>query len=118
MRTIALILLSLFCQQLIAQNTVELKVGDTAPEISLPDPEGHQILLSQQKGHLILVDFWATWCAPCIKEQPLLKELYSDYRDRGFNIYGVSLDRNKDNWISGIKRRSEERRVGKECISW
>lgn len=104
MKTIGLILLSLFCQQLLAQNNTELKLGDTAPEISLPDTEGNQISLSKQEGKLILIDFWATWCAPCIKEQPLLKELYQSFHDQGFNIYGVSLDRNKENWVNGINR--------------
>lgn len=104
MRTIGLILLSVFCQQLFAQNKVELNSGDIAPEISLPDQDGKETSLSELEGKLILIDFWATWCAPCIKEQPLLKELYDSYSKQGFNIFGVSLDRNKENWINGITR--------------
>lgn len=85
-----------------------LDIGKAAPEISLATPEGNMVSLSSLKGKLILVDFWATWCAPCVKEQPELKALYEKYRgstqDGAFEILGVSLDKNRDNWVSAIER--------------
>lgn len=85
-----------------------LQVGQEAPEISLPTPQGDTVRLSSLRGKLVLVDFWATWCAPCVEEQPELRALYKKYdggtEDGSFEIFGVSLDRNRDNWLAGIER--------------
>lgn len=85
-----------------------LEVGQPAPEISLPTPGGDTVALSSLKGKLVLVDFWATWCAPCVKEQPELKALYEKYnggtKDSRFEIFGVSLDKSRDNWLKAIER--------------
>src|SRR5690606_42034021 len=64
-----------------AQNEV-LKIGQTAPEISLPTLNGNTVTLSSLKGKLVLIDFWATWCAPCVKEQPELKAIYDKHSDK------------------------------------
>jgi len=63
-----------------------------APPLKLPDIEGTMVSLSEFKGHVVLVDFWATWCVPCIKELPDLKGLYGKYKNKGFTILGVSVD--------------------------
>ena len=89
-----------------------LEIGDIAPEISLPSPEGKIIALSSLKNKVVLIDFWVTWCAPCVKEQPELALLYKKYKSRsftngkGFEIYGVSLDAKKENWENGIKSQN------------
>ncbi len=78
-------------------------VGDIAPDFSLNDPEGKQVSLSSLKGKYVLLDFWASWCGPCRKENPNVVRLYEQYKDKDFEIYGVSLDRDKDAWIKAIK---------------
>lgn len=92
---------------LFAQNTV-LKIGQTAPEISLPTLEEDTITLSSLRGKLVLLDFWATWCLPCVEEQPMLKTLYDKHsqqvKDGKFQILGISLDKSKENWKNGIER--------------
>ena len=63
-----------------------------APPLSLPDLQGRTVSLSEFKGKVVLLDFWATWCDPCIEELPDLKRLHATYKDRGFTMVGVSLD--------------------------
>jgi thiol-disulfide isomerase/thioredoxin len=108
MKKIFLFLLTiLFTQNLFAQNN-EIKTGNPAPEIALPAPDGQIITLSSLKGKLVLVDFWASWCPPCVKEQPVLKALYEKQSENvkagKFEILGVSIDKNKENWEKTIKR--------------
>ena len=85
------------------QNAAKLAIGAVAPEITLADPDGNLISLSSLKGKYVLIDFWASWCSPCRKENPNVVKLYADFKDKGFEILGVSLDRSKDNWINAIK---------------
>jgi len=80
-----------------------LTIGKIAPDIKLPSPEGPEKSLSALKGKVVLIDFWASWCGPCRKENPHVVELYNKYHDKGFEVLGVSLDRDKDSWIKGIK---------------
>ncbi|MBN1925603.1 MAG: AhpC/TSA family protein [Prolixibacteraceae bacterium] len=79
-------------------------IGSVAPEIALANPEGNPVTLSQLRGKYVLIDFWASWCNPCIEELPLLKSIYADYSDKGFEIFGVSLDREKQAWLNAIER--------------
>ncbi len=83
--------------------TEEAGTGAEAPEISLPSPEGDTVRLSSTRGSVVLLDFWASWCAPCRIENPNLVRAYSLYHKKGFQIYQVSLDKTKDAWIEGIK---------------
>lgn len=101
-----LLFLVLFSGYVFAQNKIE--IGKKAPEITMSRPDGTSFSLSSLKGRLILIDFWATWCAPCVGEQPELKKLYETYSDQvknnKFEILGVSLDKNKDSWQKAIDR--------------
>jgi peroxiredoxin len=76
--------------------------GMTPPEIELPSPAGDNLKLSDLKGKVVLIDFWASWCGPCRKENPNVKKLYSKYNRKGFEIFGVSLDSDKARWVKAI----------------
>ncbi|WP_289658661.1 TlpA family protein disulfide reductase [Flavobacterium panacagri] len=78
-------------------------VGDIAPEIDLPDAKGENIALSSLRGSLVLIDFWASWCGPCIKEQPSLLKLHNAYPDK-LSIYSVSMDTKKALWTAAIAK--------------
>ncbi|OCB73331.1 alkyl hydroperoxide reductase [Flavobacterium piscis] len=79
-------------------------VGDIAPEIDLPDTKGNNVALSSLRGDLVLIDFWASWCGPCIKEHPQLIKLNSTYAGK-FSIYSVSMDTKKPLWLGAIARQ-------------
>lgn len=81
----------------------KLAIGSPAPEISLPDPKGNIISLSSLKGQIVLIDFWASWCGPCRMESPNLVKLYKKFHEKGFEILGVSLDKNKSSWTYAIQ---------------
>jgi thiol-disulfide isomerase/thioredoxin len=81
----------------------EINIGDKYTDIRQLSPEGKQLSLSDYEGKLILLEFWASWCGPCRKENPLLIKLYNKYHASGFEIFGVSADSDKRNWINAIK---------------
>lgn len=94
-----------FTKELVAM-TEKIKitaVGQLAPEIALPNPSGQIIKLSSLRGKYVLIDFWAKWCGPCRKENPNVVRAYHRFKDKGFEVYGVSLDRNKQDWVQAIQ---------------
>lgn len=76
--------------------------GMEAPDIELSDPDGNMRRLSDLRGKVVLIDFWASWCRPCRMENPNVVRLYNQYHDLGFEIFSVSLDNNRDAWLKAI----------------
>lgn len=78
-------------------------VGSEAPDFTQKTPEGEDLSLSDLRGKVVLIDFWASWCGPCRKENPHVVKLYNKYKDQGFEILSVSLDKDKDRWTQAIE---------------
>ena len=82
----------------------KVQVGSVAPDFTLPDAEGNLVSLSSFRGKYVLIDFWASWCPDCRKENPNIVAAWEKYKNKNFAILGVSLDRNKDQWLAAIEK--------------
>jgi peroxiredoxin len=87
-----------------AASNSNIAVGKMAPEITLPNLSGETRALSSLRGKVVLLDFWASWCGPCRKENPNVVSVYNRYASKGFDVFSVSLDENKSAWETAIKK--------------
>ena len=83
---------------------IGLEIGDIAPDFSLPDTKGTPVTLAQFRGKTTLIDFWAAWCGPCRRENPNVVVVYQKYKDKGFQVLGVSLDNDRQKWLEAITK--------------
>ena len=110
MKTLRLtLLILLFSNFLIAQD-LGTNIGDKAIDLNYNNPNGEKMSLSKIKDKLVLIDFWASWCGPCRRENPSLVDAYRKYNKtkfkdgNGFEIYSLSLDKNEDAWVKAINQ--------------
>lgn len=95
---------------LLEDAVVGTQIGNLAPEMKFKGTEGKEMALSELRGKYVLIDFWASWCGPCRRENPNVVSAYEKYSKakfkdgKGFEIYGVSLDKAHDRWVSAIRQ--------------
>ena len=95
-----------------------VSVGEEAPDFTLNSPEGKPVALSSLRGKYVLIDFWASWCGPCRMENPNVVRMYDKFKDKGFDIYGVSLDDNEKAWKTAIAKDNLKWQHGSELKKW
>lgn len=87
----------------IIQEQKKTAIGVVAPDFTMNNPEGKPVQLSSLRGKVVMIDFWASWCAPCRQENPNVVKLYQQFHSKGFEIIGVSLDKTQEDWVKAIK---------------
>ena len=111
---------SLYGKQIaeIIQSTEKTAIGNTASDFTVTDPMGKLVSLHDYRGKYVLVDFWASWCGPCRAENPNVVNTYRNYHSDKFDILGVSLDNNKDQWLKAIQKDKLPWKQGSDLQAW
>jgi thiol-disulfide isomerase/thioredoxin len=87
-----------------SKKNARFNIGDEAPEIVMNDPLGNERKLSDLRGKVVLLDFWASWCGPCRRENPAVVRAYQEYQPKGFEVFSVSLDKDLNRWTAAIQQ--------------
>jgi len=95
-----------------------VEVGKPAPEFSMNDKDGNPVALSSYKGNYVLVDFWASWCGPCRRENPVVVENFKKFNPKGFQIFGVSLDNDKEQWLKAVAEDKLAWKHVSDLVGW
>lgn len=96
----------------------EFKVGSDMPDFKLPDKDGNIFKFSSLRGKYVLVDFWASWCGPCMREMPNVVKLYKECKGKNFEIVGISLDQKKDAWLNAVEKNKMKWIQVSDLKSW
>ena len=96
--------LDLNAQSKKSSKNAKFSQGDMAPDIVMNDPDGNERSLSALRGKVVLLDFWASWCGPCRRENPNVVRAYQKYKDQGFEVFSVSLDSDVNRWKAAIEQ--------------
>ncbi len=102
-------LVLLFMSLAVGAQEKDTGIGQVAPNIKMRSPEGKVIELNELRGQVVLIDFWASWCGPCRRENPVVVNAYESFKDKdftigkGFTVFSVSLDKNQSSWEEAIK---------------
>ena len=96
----------------------QVAVGDIAPEFSLRNVKDSLLSLSSLHGKVVLLDFWASWCAPCRAANPGLVKLYNKYRPKGFEVLGVSIDSKKEAWLKAVAQDHIQYQQVNDTAGW
>jgi thiol-disulfide isomerase/thioredoxin len=92
------------------EQVIGTAIGNKAPDLNFQNPRGKKISLYSIKGKMVLIDFWASWCGPCRRENPNVVKAYNEFKDKkfkngkGFTVYSVSLDKNQSDWEAAITK--------------
>lgn len=100
------------------QASARTGIGVEAPEMVMQTPDGQTIKLSDFRGKVTMIDFWASWCKPCRMENPNVVRVYNRFKDKGFEIFGVSLDQNGEQWVQAIAQDGLTWKHGSELKFW
>ena len=96
----------------------DFKVGSDMPDFKLPDKDGKDFVFSTLRGKYVLVDFWASWCGPCMREMPNVVKLYKECKGKNFEIVGISLDQKRDAWLNAVEKNKMKWIQVSDLKSW